>query len=103
MFGIEYIILAALGLSFLIFIHEYGHYWMARREGMRVEIFSIGFGRPVKVWVKDGVKWQIGWLPFGGYVKIAGMERDKGKDPRKVADGFFGKKPKDRILVALMG
>ena len=39
----------------------------------------------------DGVKWQIGWLPFGGYVKIAGQETDDTKDPYEISDGFFGK------------
>lgn len=98
-----YIVLSLLGLSFLIFIHELGHYWMARRVGMRVETFSIGFGRPIWSWEHDGVMWQVGWLLFGGYVKIAGTELDKDKDPYAVKDGFFGRPPLDRIKVALMG
>ncbi len=98
-----YIILAILGLSFLIFIHELGHYWVARRVGMRVETFSVGFGKPIYSWIRDGVKWQIGWLPFGGFVKIAGMETDTRKDPYKISDGFFGKSPLDRIKVAFAG
>lgn len=101
--SILYVILAILGLSFLIFIHELGHYYMARRLGMRVETFSIGFGKPIYSWVKDGVRWQIGWLLFGGYVKIAGMETDDQLDPHEVKDGFFGKSPLDRIKVAFMG
>lgn len=95
--------LAVLALSFLIFIHELGHYFMARRVGMRVETFSIGFGHPLYKWERDGVKWQIGWLLFGGYVKIAGTDTDNGVDPYKVPDGFFGKSPFDRIKVAFMG
>jgi len=98
-----YVILAILGLSFLIFIHELGHYWMARRVGMRVETFSIGFGRPIYSWMRDGVKWQIGWLLFGGYVKIAGVDLDGEKDPYQIPDGFFGRPPLDRIKVALAG
>ncbi len=98
-----YVILAILGLSFLIFIHELGHYWMARRVGMRVEVFSIGFGRPIFSWMHNGARWQIGWLLFGGYVKIAGQELEKGTDPYQVSDGFFGKSPWDRIKVAFMG
>src|SRR3990170_4046568 len=98
-----YIILALLGLSFLIFIHELGHYLMARRTGMRVETFAIGFGRPIYSWIKDGVKWQIGWLLFGGFVKIAGTETEKNVDPYTIQDGFFGKGPLARIKVALMG
>jgi regulator of sigma E protease len=101
--SLMYLILAILGLSFLIFIHELGHYFMARRLGMRVETFSIGFGKPIYSWVRDGVKWQIGWLLFGGYVKIAGMDTGEEQDLYEIKDGFFGKKPIDRIKVAFMG
>lgn len=98
-----YVLLAILGISFLIFIHEMGHYLMARRAGMRVETFSIGFGKPIYSWMHNGVKWQIGWLLFGGYVKIAGVDLEKDQNPYEVPDGFFGKKPIERIKVALMG
>jgi regulator of sigma E protease len=101
--SILYIALALLGLSFLIFIHELGHYWMARRVGMRVETFSIGFGKPIVSWQYQGVKWQIGWIIFGGFVKIAGQEAEENQDPYEVADGFFGKTPWQRMQVALAG
>ena len=86
-----YILPAILGLSILIFFHELGHYFMARRVGMRVETFAIGFGRPIYSWERDGVKWQIGWLLFGGYVKIAGQDPDEKRDPYTIPDSFFGK------------
>lgn len=101
-----YVLLAILGLSFLIFIHELGHYWMARRVGMRVETFSIGFGKPIYSWMRDGVKWQIGWLfLLGGYVKIAGEkdENDTTISPYDIPDSFYGKGPWARIKVAFMG
>lgn len=98
-----YLLFAILGLSFLIFIHEWGHYAMARRAGMRVEVFSIGFGKPIYVWEREGVRWQIGWLLFGGYVKIAGMDPSEQRDPYQVQGGFFSKHPLDRIKVAVMG
>jgi regulator of sigma E protease len=98
-----YVVLAAFGLGFLIFIHELGHYWMARREKMTVEAFSIGFGKPIYSWERDGVKWQFCWLPFGGFVRIAGMEKKGTLEPYQVPDGFYGKKPWSRIKVALMG
>lgn len=97
------IILALLALSFLIFIHELGHYFMARRVGMRVEVFSIGFGRPIYSWTWQEARWQVCWLLFGGYVKIAGTETEGQVDPYKVKDGFFGKSPWARIQVAFMG
>lgn len=98
-----YIVLAIFGLGILIFFHELGHYYMARRVGMRVETFAIGFGAPIYSWFRDGVKWQIGWLPFGGYVKIAGQDMEDGRDPYDISDGFFGKSAWDRIKVAFMG
>ncbi len=102
-FSLLYIVLAAFGLGFLIFIHEFGHYWMARRAGMTVEAFSIGFGKPILTWERDGVKWQLCWLPFGGYVRIAGMEKQGILEPHQIAGGFYAQKPLARIKVALMG
>jgi regulator of sigma E protease len=102
-FDLLHIILAMLGLSFLVFIHELGHYLVAKRVGMRVEVFSIGFGKPIYTWMRDGVKWQVCYLLFGGYVKIAGMEKEGGIEPHLIKDGFFGKRPWDRIKVAIMG
>lgn len=98
-----YVVLAALALGFLIFIHELGHYWMARKVGMKVEAFGIGFGKPIYSWERKGVKWLIGWIPFGGYVKIAGMEGESDRDPYEIPGGFFSKSPLDRIKVAIMG
>ncbi len=70
---------------------------------MRVEAFAIGFGKAIYSWERKGVKWQICILPFGGYVKIAGMQKENGIDPYQISDGFFGKKPFDRIKVAIIG
>jgi regulator of sigma E protease len=95
-----YVLLAILGLGFLVFIHELGHFIMARRQGMKVEAFSIGFGKPIYSWEKNGVKWMIGILPFGGYVKIAGMSREGNLEPYEIPDGFYGKRPWQRIKVA---
>lgn len=101
--NIFYLVLALMGLGFLVFIHELGHYIMARRVGMTVEAFSIGFGKPIYSWNVNGVKWQFCWLPFGGYVRIAGMEKKGSLEPYQIPDGFYGKKPWQRIKVALMG
>lgn len=100
MMQIAYLFLAALGLGFLIFIHEMAHFLMARRVGMTVEAFSIGFGSPIYSWVKDGVQWRIGWIPFGGYVKIAGERKEGNVEPQDIPGGYLSKKPIDRIKVA---
>lgn len=95
--------LSLLAIGFLIFIHEFGHYWMAKRVGMRVETFSIGFGSPIYEWKRaNGEQWQVGWLPLGGYVKIAGTDKEI-DDPYTVKDGFFGKSPWARMKVAFFG
>ena len=101
--SILYIILAILGLNLLVFIHELGHYILARRNGMKVETFSIGFGKPLIKWMRKGVKWQICPILFGGYVKIAGMEKEGNLEPYEVPEGFYSKKPWARIKVALAG
>ncbi|MCB1082613.1 MAG: site-2 protease family protein, partial [Chlamydiia bacterium] len=103
MHSILYIILAILGLNLLVFIHELGHYILARRNGMKVETFSIGFGKPLIKWMRKGVKWQICPILFGGYVKIAGMEKEGNLEPYEVPEGFYSKKPWARIKVALAG
>lgn len=98
-----HLILAAFGLGILVFIHELGHYFVARRNKMTVEVFSIGFGKPFLTWTVNGVKWQVCYLLFGGYVKIAGMEKKGSLEPYQIAGGFYSKKPIDRIKVALAG
>jgi regulator of sigma E protease len=101
--SILYALFAIIGLGFLIFIHELGHYIVARRQGMKVEAFSIGFGKPIYVWERDGVRWQLCMLPFGGYVRIAGMQKEGSREPYEIHDGFYGKRPWQRIQVALAG
>ena len=60
-------------ISVVVFVHEFGHYWVARRCGIRVESFSLGFGRKIFGWKdKHGTAWQVACLPLGGYVKMFG-------------------------------
>lgn len=60
-------------LSVIVFIHEMGHYLIARYNGVRVEVFSIGFGPEIFGWnTASGTRWKVGILPLGGYVKMFG-------------------------------
>jgi len=60
-------------LTIVVFVHEFGHFWVARRCGVKVETFSIGFGRAIFGWFdKRGTNWKVAWLPLGGYVKMFG-------------------------------
>ena len=62
-------------LGILVTIHEFGHFWVARRCGVKVLRFSIGFGKAAKSWIgKDGVEYVIAPIPLGGYVKMLGQE-----------------------------
>ncbi len=62
-----------LVLGIVVFVHEYGHYIVGRWSGIHAEVFSIGYGKPIWSWYdKRGTKWQIAWLPLGGYVKFLG-------------------------------
>ena len=62
-------------LGILVTIHEFGHFWVARRCGVKVLRFSIGMGKAVKSWIgRDGVEYVIAPIPIGGYVKMLGQE-----------------------------
>ncbi len=67
------VIIAILGLSVLIVVHELGHYLAARLVGMRAKKFSVGFGPPILRIQGKETLFQIAAIPFGGYVQIAGM------------------------------
>ena len=57
----------------VVFIHEYGHYYFAKKYGVGVTDFSIGFGKEIFGWNdKSGTRWKICWIPLGGYVKFFG-------------------------------
>ena len=63
----------AVVIGILVFVHEMGHYLVARLFGIKAEAFSIGFGREIVGWTDvRGTRWKIGVLPLGGYVKFAG-------------------------------
>ena len=57
-------------IALLVFVHEYGHYWAARRCGVGVLTFSIGFGKPLYQWQRGITTWQIAAIPLGGYVRM---------------------------------
>jgi len=69
----NYIIPFLILITIVVFIHEYGHYYVAKKYGVGVTDFSIGFGREIFGWNdKSGTRWKICWLPLGGYVKFFG-------------------------------
>jgi len=69
----NYLIPFIILITVVVFIHEYGHYYFAKKFGVGITDFSIGFGKEIFGWNdKDGTRWKICWIPLGGYVKFFG-------------------------------
>ena len=69
----NYLIPFLILITIVVFIHEYGHYYFAKRYGVGITDFSIGFGREIFGWNdSSGTRWKICWIPLGGYVKFFG-------------------------------
>ncbi len=70
---LSYILPFIVLILIVVFIHEYGHYYFAKKFGVGVTDFSIGFGKEIFGWNdKSGTRWKICWIPLGGYVKFFG-------------------------------
>ena len=88
-------------LGFMILIHEFGHYAAAKYFGVRVEVFSIGFGKRLLGFTKGGTDYRISAVPLGGYVKMSG---ENPMDDRTGDPGEFLSHPRwQRFIVALAG
>lgn len=97
------LVLFFFGLT--IFIHELGHFLVARRRKMVVERFFIGFGPKIFSWKRDNVEYGVAWIPFGGYValpQMAPMEAIEGKTDKQAAE-LPAASPWSKILVAFAG
>jgi regulator of sigma E protease len=71
--GLDYIVPFLFILTVLVFVHEFGHFFVARRNGVRVDVFSIGFGPELFGWYdRAGTRWKFSAVPLGGYVKMFG-------------------------------
>lgn len=104
--NIVYVVAAVILLfGAAVFVHEYGHYWMARRRGLKIDGFSIGFGPKILSWMRDGVEWSWRWIPAGGFVKLPQMATSdalEGKAGENV-EQLPPASPWSKILVAFSG
>ncbi|MGO1540420.1 MAG: RIP metalloprotease RseP [Luteimonas sp.] len=92
-----------VSLGVLVTFHEFGHYWVARRNGVKVLRFSIGFGRPL--WSRrgrDGTEYVIAAIPLGGYVKMLD-EREAPVVPEQASQAFNRKSVWQRIAIVIAG
>ena len=93
--------LVALGV--LVTFHEFGHFWVARRCGVKVLRFSVGFGMPLVKWHdRKGTEYVIAAIPLGGYVKM--LDEREGDVPPELADQSFNRKTVyQRIAIVIAG
>ena len=78
---VQTVLIAIATFSIVVAVHEYGHFWVARRSGVKVLRFSVGFGRPLIRWRgRDDVEYVVAVLPLGGYVRMADEREDNVAD-----------------------
>lgn len=100
-----YVALIALFFGGSIFVHELGHFLAARRRGLKVLRFSIGFGPKIFAWTRDGVEYRLSWIPLGGYVALPqladmrGIEGEPGTEVEELPPISYT----DKMIVAVMG
>lgn len=94
---------ALLALSFLIFFHELGHFLAARFFGVKVEVFSIGFGKKLLKKTYKGTEYAISLIPLGGYVKMKGQDDSDPLAQNSDSDSYTSKRPIQRIVILLAG
>jgi len=99
-----YLVWFVVAVGLLVTVHEFGHFWVARRLGFKVLRFSVGFGKPLykRVAGADQVEYVIGSLPLGGYVKM--LDEREGPVPTAELPRSFTRRPSwQRIAVLLAG
>jgi len=100
---IFYLFIALVALSVLVFFHELGHYTAAKFFGVKVERFSIGFGKILSRKQCCGTEWAFSAIPLGGYVKMKGQDDSDPMLKSKDFDSYNAKKPWQRIIILLAG
>ena len=97
------IFIALIILSFLVFFHELGHFFVARLCGVRVEVFSIGFGKKIASVQIGQTQYALSLIPLGGYVKLKGQDDSNPKARNYEVDSYLSKSPMQRIAILLAG
>ncbi|MFZ3257047.1 MAG: site-2 protease family protein, partial [Candidatus Acidiferrales bacterium] len=95
------IVAAVVGLGIMILVHEWGHFIMARLCGVRVVVFSIGFGNRIFGWKRGATDYRVSIFPFGGYVRMAGD--NPAEEHTGAPDEFLSQPRWKRLLIILAG
>ncbi len=96
-------IVAVLMLAFLIFVHELGHFTIARICGVKVEVFSIGFGKKLCFFKLFGTQFALSLIPLGGYVKLKGMDKEEDGTNETADDSYTQKSPFQKLWILFGG
>ncbi|GAA9701928.1 RIP metalloprotease RseP [Helicobacter pylori] len=96
-------IIAVLMLAFLIFVHELGHFTIARICGVKVEVFSIGFGKKLCFFKLFGTQFALSLIPLGGYVKLKGMDKEESGTNETADDSYTQKSPFQKLWILFGG
>ncbi len=98
-------IVAILMLAFLIFVHELGHFTIARICGVKVEVFSIGFGKKLCFFKLFGTQFALSLIPLGGYVKLKGMDKEENEEneTHQANDSYAQKSPFQKLWILFGG
>ncbi len=99
------LIIAVLMLAFLIFVHELGHFTIARICGVKVEVFSIGFGKKLCFFKLFGTQFALSLIPLGGYVKLKGMDKEESgtDETHQENDSYAQKSPFQKLWILFGG
>ncbi|MBL0709217.1 MAG: RIP metalloprotease RseP [Sulfurimonas sp.] len=97
------ILVSILVLCGLIFFHELGHYMAAKLMGVKVEVFSIGFGKRLFTFRKWHTEWSVSAVPLGGYVRMKGQDDSDPSKKSLDADSYNVKTPMQKIFILLAG
>ena len=96
----NYLIPFLVLIMIVVFIHEYGHYYFAKRYGVGVTDFSIGFGREIFGWNdKSGTRWKVCWIPLGGYVKFFGDRNVFSQSEQQEVINKYGEKDRNKLFI----
>ncbi|WP_390490341.1 RIP metalloprotease RseP [Helicobacter pylori] len=96
-------IAAVLMLAFLIFVHELGHFTIARICGVKVEVFSIGFGKKLCFFKLFGTQFALSLIPLGGYVELKGMDKEEDGTNETTNDSYVQKSPFQKLWILFGG
>ena len=103
MSGLYMLVGTLIALGVLVTFHEFGHFWVARRCGVKVLRFSVGFGTPLLRWHdRQGTEFVVAAIPLGGYVKM--LDEREGSVPDEQLDQAFNRKSvRQRIAIVAAG